>query len=104
MNDDNHKWEPLSVEEVVDLMSGLQVPWWIAGGWAIDLFLGRQTRAHGDTDVLIRRDDQLRSPEASHHLGSVQGKGANTGQGPVGLRSRLATHDPRSTGMASTPS
>jgi hypothetical protein len=40
-------------------MSGAGVPWWIAGGWAVDLFLGRQTREHGDTDVLIRRDDQL---------------------------------------------
>lgn len=59
MSDDNHKWESLSVEEVAELMSDLHVPWWIAGGWAIDLFLGHQTRAHGDTDVLIRRDDQL---------------------------------------------
>ncbi len=59
MTEDVHNWEPLSVEETVDLMSGLRVPWWIAGGWAIDLFLGRQTRTHGDTDVLIRRDDQL---------------------------------------------
>ena len=59
MIDDNHKWEPLSVKEVAELMSDLHVQWWIAGGWAIDLFLGRQTRVHGDTDVLIRRDDQL---------------------------------------------
>jgi hypothetical protein len=35
----------------------LQVPWWIAGGWALDLFVGRQTRAHGDLDVgVLRRD------------------------------------------------
>jgi len=59
MGEDIHNWDPLSVEETVELMSGLSVPWWIAGGWAIDLFLGRQTRAHGDTDVLVRRDDQL---------------------------------------------
>ncbi|MCD4702599.1 MAG: amino acid transporter [Candidatus Aegiribacteria sp.] len=65
MNEDNHKWEPLSVEEVADMMSGLNVSWWIAGGWAIDLFLGRQTRTHGDMDVLIRRDDQL---EVQRHL------------------------------------
>jgi hypothetical protein len=34
-------------------------PWWIAGGWAIDLFLGRVTRAHEDLDVAVLRRDQL---------------------------------------------
>jgi hypothetical protein len=43
----------------VELFAGLTVPWWIAGGQAIDLFVGRRTRPHGDIDVLIRRDDQL---------------------------------------------
>ena len=59
MTKDIHKWDPLSVDEVTDLLSHVRLPWWIAGGWAIDLFLGRQTRSHGDIDVLIRRDDQL---------------------------------------------
>ena len=61
MTDDTHIWDPMPVDEAVDLMSGLDTPWWIAGGWAIDLFLGRQTRSHGDTDILIRRNDQLRA-------------------------------------------
>ena len=30
----------------------------IAGGWAIDLFLGRQTRPHHDLDIQILRRDQ----------------------------------------------
>jgi hypothetical protein len=47
------------VPQVAELFSRLSVPWWIAGGRAIDLFAGRETRSHGDTDVLIRRDDQL---------------------------------------------
>ncbi len=50
--------------EVTDLLSSAACPWWIAGGWAIDLYLGRQTRAHGDIDVLILRDDQLVMQEA----------------------------------------
>lgn len=60
MAEDIHNWEPLSVEETVALLSELPVPWWIAGGWAIDLFLGHQTRTHNDTDILIRRNDQLK--------------------------------------------
>lgn len=59
MHDNTYHWDPLTIDQVVDLMADLTVPWWIAGGWAIDLFLGRQTRTHEDTDVLIRRADQL---------------------------------------------
>ena len=42
------------------VMSGFGRPWGIAGGWAIDLFLGRQTRPHADIDVAVLRDDQRR--------------------------------------------
>jgi aminoglycoside-2''-adenylyltransferase len=31
--------------------------WWVAGGWALDLFLGDIVRAHGDLDIGIFRDD-----------------------------------------------
>ena len=54
MNEGIHNWDPLSVEQTTEFMSGSPVLWWIAGGWAIDFFLDRQTRSHGDTDVLIR--------------------------------------------------
>jgi hypothetical protein len=33
-------------------------PWWIAGGWAIDLFLGGHHRTHHDVDVAVLRRDQ----------------------------------------------
>lgn len=41
--------------EAAKLLGDLPAPWWIAGGWAIDLFLGRQTRPHADTDVALLR-------------------------------------------------
>ncbi len=59
MNLDPKHWAPISIPEAVALMQGLAIPWWIAGGWALDLFLGRTTRAHEDTDILILRRDQL---------------------------------------------
>ncbi len=34
---------------------------WVSGGWAINLFLGKQTRAHKDADVSILRRDQLKA-------------------------------------------
>ena len=33
-------WDPLSPTEAQELFSGLSAPWWISGGWAIDLFRG----------------------------------------------------------------
>lgn len=38
----------------------VDVPWWIAGGWALDLFVGTQTRAHKDLDVGVLRRDATR--------------------------------------------
>ena len=52
-------WQSWRPHEVAQLFSTLAVPWWIAGGWAIDLFLGEQTRDHEDIDVqFLRRDQQ----------------------------------------------
>ena len=39
-------------------MSGFGGRWGFAGGWAIDLFLGRQSRPHADVDIAVLRDDQ----------------------------------------------
>jgi len=55
-----YRWDALSPEGVRTLFGGFGAPWWIAGGWAIDLFLGRQTREHGDIDVAVLRSDQQR--------------------------------------------
>ena len=40
-------------------MMDFPAPWWVAGGWAIDLFLGRVTRSHQDVDIAILRRDQM---------------------------------------------
>jgi len=50
--------EPLKPEDISDLMTGCEADWWIAGGWAVDLLIGRQTRPHSDIDVLVLRDQQ----------------------------------------------
>lgn len=39
-------------------MSGVGAWWAVAGGWAIDLWLGMHTREHHDVEVVIRRCDQ----------------------------------------------
>jgi hypothetical protein len=39
-------------------MAALRTEWFVAGGWAIDLFLGERTRDHEDVDIAIARDQQ----------------------------------------------
>jgi hypothetical protein len=34
-------------------MAGVAFPWYVAGGWAIDLFVGRVTRDHEDLEVAV---------------------------------------------------
>ena len=50
-------WSPLSPTQVAAVFDRLEIAWWIAGGVAIDMFVGRATREHGDLDVaMLRRD------------------------------------------------
>jgi hypothetical protein len=53
-NDD--VWDPLTPPQVAVLLGPFDGPWWIAGGNAIDLFVGTATRDHDDIDVAIFRD------------------------------------------------
>jgi GrpB-like predicted nucleotidyltransferase (UPF0157 family)/adenylate kinase family enzyme len=41
------------------LMAAFSRPWYVAGGWALDLFLETKTRHHADIEMLIFREDQL---------------------------------------------
>ncbi|GAA2109393.1 hypothetical protein GCM10009759_50010 [Kitasatospora saccharophila] len=53
-------WRP---ERVARRLEGLAAPWYVAAGWALDLFLGEQTRPHGDLEVAVPADafGELRS-------------------------------------------
>ncbi|MEZ5934809.1 MAG: hypothetical protein R3F54_23315 [Alphaproteobacteria bacterium] len=46
------------VPELWPLMGQYRQPWAIAGGWAVDLYLGRVTRHHGDLEIAVLRRDQ----------------------------------------------
>jgi hypothetical protein len=55
-------WAPLTPSEVFTRFSAPQSPltWWIAGGHALDLFVGHQTREHEDIDISILRMEATR--------------------------------------------
>jgi len=53
-----HQWEPMSVIEASERFTEAGIDWWIAGGHAIDLFLGWETRPHADLDIEMFRSDR----------------------------------------------
>ncbi|MER7844304.1 hypothetical protein ABTZ03_10215 [Kitasatospora sp. NPDC096077] len=43
-------WRP---EQVARRLEGVGTTWCVAAGWALDLFLGRQSRPHGDLEIAV---------------------------------------------------
>jgi hypothetical protein len=50
-------WRPLGLEETVRLFAAFPGRWWISGGRALELHVGRSWRDHEDSDVSVLRQD-----------------------------------------------
>lgn len=46
-------WDAWPPAEVARRLAHVQAPWCVAAGWALDLFLGTNTRAHEDTEIAV---------------------------------------------------
>jgi hypothetical protein len=44
---------PGPVANIANVMSSYGPPWALCGGWAVDAWLGKLTREHGDVDIVI---------------------------------------------------
>jgi hypothetical protein len=44
-------WDAWSPQEAARHLETLAAPWYVIAGWALDLFLGRQTREHADLEI-----------------------------------------------------
>src|SRR5258705_6666196 len=51
-------WDPLTLSDAVQMFEGAPFWWAVAGGGAIDMFLGAQTREHHDLDLGVARHEQ----------------------------------------------
>jgi hypothetical protein len=49
-------WDAWRPEQVSALLAGVQAPWYVAGGWAIELFLRQEGREHDDLEIAVPRD------------------------------------------------
>ena len=87
--------------EVAQALGNLRAPFYFAGGWAIDLHLGRVTREHHDVDALVMRRDHLLLHKALKQFSLKKiiprrdGKPPNRGaivEWPAGERLELPVH------------
>lgn len=53
-----------ALDEVAGMLGELQVDYWLFGGWAVDLYVGKWTRPHDDIDVAVWLSDVPRIREA----------------------------------------
>ncbi|MCG7419678.1 hypothetical protein MHJ97_04430 [Macrococcus epidermidis] len=53
MRTDFNNWQLLSIESLKQIMHDADFDWYLAGGIALDEFLGRKTRNHEDIDILV---------------------------------------------------
>jgi hypothetical protein len=72
---DVSEWAPWTPRHVVEILSAVDAPWYVAGGWAIDLFLGHQRREHGDLEIAVPRSrfDEVADALADFELYVVKG-------------------------------
>ena len=57
---DLENWKPYQPGQLHALLEDEQLWYWIAGGYALELFVGVHYREHADLDVVIPRAEQLR--------------------------------------------
>ncbi|MEV6927770.1 hypothetical protein AB0M46_25165 [Dactylosporangium sp. NPDC051485] len=46
-------WAAWPPQTLAARLAGVDTPWYVAGGWAIDLFLGTTTRSHEDLEIAV---------------------------------------------------
>jgi len=53
------QWKPISLTEIKQIFADAPFAWGLAGGYAVEQFLGKSIREHGDLDVVVFRDNQI---------------------------------------------
>jgi hypothetical protein len=49
------RWQAWRPDDVARLLAGVEAPWYVAAGWAIDLFLSDERRDHEDLEIAVPR-------------------------------------------------
>ena len=46
-------WDAWRPRDIADRLAGVEAPWAVAAGWALDLFRGATTREHEDLEIAV---------------------------------------------------
>ena len=72
MHPDDAEWDAWRPEDAARRLAGVEAPWAVSAGWAIDLFLGGQRREHEDLEIAVpaHRFDEVAGafPELDFHV------------------------------------
>jgi hypothetical protein len=92
MTPDIDAWDSWAPSVVASRLAGVGVPWYVAGGWAVDLHLGGQRREHEDLEIAVpaAHFDAIaaRFPELAFH---VAGDGVVVPINPVAMAEHFQT-------------
>lgn len=86
------EWRSVEPAEAAAWLTHLTVPWWIAGGWALDLFLGQRSRAHTDLDIGVLRRDIATALQALSRWELFEAKDGGLNHLPIGTLPRADVH------------
>jgi hypothetical protein len=77
---DVSKWAAWRPETVAKLLQDVRAPWYVAAGWAIDLFLGEERREHEDLEIAVpnSRFDEIVDRLAGFEIFVITGPGEAT--------------------------
>ncbi|MDP3635235.1 nucleotidyltransferase domain-containing protein [Phenylobacterium sp.] len=66
-------WDAWTPEEAAARLAGVAAPWCVVGGWALDVWLGRESRVHEDLEIAVPKPflPQMRAQMAGLDLYSV---------------------------------
>ena len=66
-------WDAWTPEQVSARLAGVDAPWCVVGGWALDVWLGRESRVHEDLEIAVPKPflPQMRAQLAAFDLYSV---------------------------------
>ena len=61
-------WDSWRPDALAQRLRGSGITWYVTGGWALDLFLGQQTRDHADIEFATLPSDIPKAQKALAEL------------------------------------